>query len=64
MEGPRTIEEARATQAELTRAGDRHAFYCVLCLDGSTCGVAQVYDNAIAACVALIEAAKVVDGDA
>jgi hypothetical protein len=64
MEGPRTVEDARATQAELIRIRNRHTFYCAICLDASTCGVAKVYDNAIAACVALIEAAKVVDGDA
>ena len=64
MEGPRTAEEARSVQRELIRIRDRHAFYCVICLDASTCGVAQVYDNAIAAAAALIETARVVDGDA
>lgn len=56
--------EAGMTMAAMIRCRDRHAFYCAICLDASTCAVSKIYDDAIAACVALIEAAKVVDGHA
>lgn len=56
--------EARVTLAELIRCRDRHAFYCAFCLDSSTCTVSKVYDDAITACVAIIDAAKVANPNA
>lgn len=64
MNGPMNEAEARVTMVELVRCRDRHAFYCALCLDASTCAVSKVYDDAIAACVTIAESAKVVNGRA
>lgn len=62
-DGPASAQDAARAQAELLMIRDRHRFYCTACLDKLPCGVRDVWDAAIAATQALIDAARVVDGD-
>lgn len=61
--GPASAQDAARAQAELLMIRSRHRFYCTACTNKQPCGVRDVWDVAIEATQALIEAAKVVDGD-
>lgn len=63
LEGPASAQDAARAQAELLMIRYRHRFYCTACLNKEPCGVRDVWDKAIAATQALIEVARVVDGD-